>query len=266
MSEVVNLTKELVTRPSITTDDAGCQQLIAERLQRAGFRCEHLRFGDVDNLWATHGEGGPTLVLLGHTDVVPPGPREAWASDPFVPEVRDGLLYGRGAADMKGSVAAFVIALERFVAAHPAHALSLLEDAFSSGTGPVVGTTPAVGGVWTEINTSTDKIQVVSGSLTAPPGLFPASGNKLSWAVSGEDAATTFSSSQNTGTVYYALLIKPVTITPSTGGTNLVSIGSSSGTLAASSTSMVSLGPEPCIASTSDGLSPSTPSAESWRQ
>ncbi|HEY0503031.1 MAG TPA: succinyl-diaminopimelate desuccinylase [Lysobacter sp.] len=121
MSEVVNLTKELVTRPSITTDDAGCQQLIAERLQRAGFSCEHLRFGDVDNLWATHGEGTPTLVLLGHTDVVPPGPREAWASDPFVPDVRDGMLYGRGAADMKGSVAAFVVALERFVAAHPDH-------------------------------------------------------------------------------------------------------------------------------------------------
>jgi len=121
MSEVVNLTKELITRPSITTDDAGCQQLIAERLRRVGFRCEHLRFGDVDNLWVSHGEGAPTLVLLGHTDVVPPGPREAWASDPFVPEIRDGVLYGRGAADMKGSVAAFVIALERFVARHPQH-------------------------------------------------------------------------------------------------------------------------------------------------
>jgi succinyl-diaminopimelate desuccinylase len=121
MSEVVNLTKELITRPSITTDDAGCQQLIAERLQRVGFACEHLRFGDVDNLWATHGKGEPTLVFLGHTDVVPPGPREAWASDPFVPEIRDGVLYGRGAADMKGSVAAFVIALERFVASHPEH-------------------------------------------------------------------------------------------------------------------------------------------------
>lgn len=121
MSEVVNLSKELITRPSITPDDAGCQQLISERLQRAGFSCEHLRFGEVDNLWATHGTGAPTLVLLGHTDVVPPGPREAWASDPFVPEIREGLLYGRGAADMKGSVAAFVIALERFVAAHPDH-------------------------------------------------------------------------------------------------------------------------------------------------
>lgn len=121
VSEVLNLTKELILRPSITPDDAGCQRLIAERLQRAGFACEHLRFGEVDNLWATHGNGAPTLVLLGHTDVVPPGPREAWASDPFVPDVRDGILYGRGAADMKGSVAAFVIALERFVAAHPDH-------------------------------------------------------------------------------------------------------------------------------------------------
>jgi succinyl-diaminopimelate desuccinylase len=88
--------------------------LIGERLQRAGFSIESLRFGEVDNLWATHGDGdGPVLVLLGHTDVVPTGPREAWASDPFAPEIRDGVLYGRGAADMKGSVAAFVVALER---------------------------------------------------------------------------------------------------------------------------------------------------------
>ena len=122
MSEVLALTKELILRPSVTPDDAGCQALIAQRLQRAGFACESLRFGQVDNLWATHGSGGPVLVLLGHTDVVPPGPREDWASDPFVPEVREGVLYGRGAADMKGSVAAFVVALERFVAAHPAHA------------------------------------------------------------------------------------------------------------------------------------------------
>lgn len=121
MSDVFDLTCELIARPSITPDDAGCQGLIARRLEARGFRCEALRFGAVDNLWAVHGESGPTLVLLGHTDVVPPGPREAWSSDPFVPEVRDGLLYGRGAADMKGSVAAFVVALERFVAAHPGH-------------------------------------------------------------------------------------------------------------------------------------------------
>ena len=121
MSEVFDLTCDLMARVSITPDDAGCQSLIAQRLSRAGFACEHLRFGEVDNLWAVHGSGGPTLVLLGHTDVVPPGPREAWTSDPFRPEVRDGVLYGRGAADMKGSVAAFVIAAERFVAAHPQH-------------------------------------------------------------------------------------------------------------------------------------------------
>jgi succinyl-diaminopimelate desuccinylase len=121
MSTVLDLTRDLIARRSITTEDAGCQALIAERLQRAGFRCEHLRFGQTDNLWATHGEGGPVLILLGHTDVVPPGPVEQWTSDPFVPTIRDGNLYGRGAADMKGSVAAFVIALERFVAAHPDH-------------------------------------------------------------------------------------------------------------------------------------------------
>ena len=120
-SEVLALAKELMLRPSVTPDDAGCQPLLAARLRRAGFACESLRFGAVDNLWATHGQGGPVLVLLGHTDVVPAGPREAWSSDPFVPEVRDGVLYGRGAADMKGSVAAFVVALERFVARHPGH-------------------------------------------------------------------------------------------------------------------------------------------------
>ena len=122
MSDVLALARQLIARPSVTPDDAGCQDLVAQRLARSGFAIERLRFGNVDNLWATHGSGGPVLVLLGHTDVVPPGPREAWASDPFVPEVRGGALYGRGAADMKGSVAAFVVALERFVAAHPAHA------------------------------------------------------------------------------------------------------------------------------------------------
>lgn len=122
MTDVLQLAKDLILRASVTPDDAGCQALIAERLARAGFACEAMRFGAVDNLWATHGRGDPVLVLLGHTDVVPPGPREAWTSDPFVPEVRDGVLYGRGAADMKGSVAAFVVALERFIAAHPGHA------------------------------------------------------------------------------------------------------------------------------------------------
>jgi succinyl-diaminopimelate desuccinylase len=121
VSDVLALTRDLVARASVTPDDAGCQALLGERLARAGFACEHLRFGDVDNLWATHGSEGPVLVFLGHTDVVPPGPRDAWASDPFAPVERDGVLYGRGTADMKGSVAAFVVALERFVAEHPDH-------------------------------------------------------------------------------------------------------------------------------------------------
>ena len=121
MSEVLELACELISRASVTPDDAGCQALLGARLARAGFAIESLRFGQVDNLWASHGSGAPVLVLLGHTDVVPPGPTRAWASDPFVPVVRDGVLYGRGAADMKGSVAAFVVAAGRFVAAHPDH-------------------------------------------------------------------------------------------------------------------------------------------------
>lgn len=121
MNDVLALTCDLIARPSVTPEDAGCQQLIGARLAAAGFSCEHLRLGEVDNLWATHGSGAPVLVLLGHTDVVPTGPVEAWSSDPFKPEVRDGVLYGRGAADMKGSVAAFVVAAEQFVAAHSDH-------------------------------------------------------------------------------------------------------------------------------------------------
>jgi succinyl-diaminopimelate desuccinylase len=120
--DVLALATDLIGRRSVTPDDAGCQQLVADRLQHAGFAIEHLPFGEVRNVWATHGSGAPVLVFLGHTDVVPSGPVEDWASDPFVPTLRDGLLYGRGAADMKGSVAAFVVALEQFVAAHPAHA------------------------------------------------------------------------------------------------------------------------------------------------
>lgn len=122
MSDVIDLTCELICRASVTPDDAGCQAAIAARLMRAGFRVRHLRFGEVDNLWATHGDGGATLAFLGHTDVVPTGPADAWRFDPFTPTVVDGVLYGRGAADMKGSVAAMVVALEAFVAAHPDHA------------------------------------------------------------------------------------------------------------------------------------------------
>ena len=121
MSEVLDLTCELIRRRSLTPDDAGCQQIIAERLQRVGFVIEQLKFGDVSNLWATHGSGDPVFVFLGHTDVVPTGPETEWASPPFEPTIRDGRLYGRGAADMKSGVAAMTAAAERFVAAHADH-------------------------------------------------------------------------------------------------------------------------------------------------
>jgi len=122
MSEVLALAQDLIARRSVTPEDAGCQDLIATRLAKAGFAIERLNFGEVKNLWATHGSGAPVLVFLGHTDVVPSGPFEQWSSHPFMPTLRDGYLYGRGAADMKGSVAAFVVGLEEFVAAHPDHA------------------------------------------------------------------------------------------------------------------------------------------------
>ncbi len=120
-SDTVQLAMDLIARPSVTPDDAGCQALLIERLEAIGFRCETMIFDDVTNLWARRGDTAPVLVFAGHTDVVPTGPLERWSSDPFTPEIRDGLLYGRGAADMKSSIAAMVTACERFVAAHPDH-------------------------------------------------------------------------------------------------------------------------------------------------
>ncbi len=119
--DCLSLTRALIERASVTPEDAGCQTLLAERLAAAGFGIAHLRFGEVDNLWAWHGESGPTLALVGHTDVVPPGPLEDWQSAPFEPSERDGMLYGRGAADMKAAVAAQCLAAEAFVRAHPDH-------------------------------------------------------------------------------------------------------------------------------------------------
>ena len=121
MSEILDLTFNLIARESVTPEDAGCQAMLSARLQAKGFKCEQLDFVDVKNLFVTHGFGGPTMIFLGHTDVVPPGPRDQWLSDPFLPEIRDGYLYGRGAADMKGSVAAFVLAMEKFIEKHPNH-------------------------------------------------------------------------------------------------------------------------------------------------
>ncbi|NIR04920.1 MAG: M20/M25/M40 family metallo-hydrolase, partial [Candidatus Aminicenantes bacterium] len=110
MSNTIDLAKELISRESVTPEDSGCQQLIAERLEAIGFKAKHMRFDDVDNLWITHGDGAPYFIYVGHTDVVPTGLVDQWTSDPFHPEIRDGHLYGRGAADMKGSVASMITA------------------------------------------------------------------------------------------------------------------------------------------------------------
>lgn len=120
-SATFELARELISRVSITPNDGGCQALLAQRLARLGFTIEHLRYGDVDNLWARRGSTKPLVCFAGHTDVVPTGPLDQWHSDPFQPTVRDGVLYGRGAADMKSSIAAFVTAIEGFLAQHPDH-------------------------------------------------------------------------------------------------------------------------------------------------
>jgi succinyl-diaminopimelate desuccinylase len=121
----ITLLNELIRRPSITPDDAGCQEILAERLTRLGFECEAMSFGDVKNLWARRGSSGPVLCFAGHTDVVPPGSDSEWQSDPFEPVVRDGNIFGRGSADMKSGLAAMIVALERFVDAHADHNGSL---------------------------------------------------------------------------------------------------------------------------------------------
>ncbi len=121
----VSLACELIARPSVTPDDSGCLELIAARLAPLGFSCERIDVGGVSNQWARRGKERPIVCFAGHTDVVPTGPLEAWHSPPFEPTVRDGLLYGRGAADMKSSLAAFVTAIERFVDQHPRHAGSI---------------------------------------------------------------------------------------------------------------------------------------------
>jgi succinyl-diaminopimelate desuccinylase len=166
MSDVFDLACDLIRRRSVTPEAAGCLTVIGARLERAGFRVEHLRYGEVDNLWATHGSDGPTLVFLGHVDVVPSGPESAWQSPPFEPTVRDGRLYGRGAADMKGSVAAMVVALEQFVAAqrnHPGRVGLLLT---SDEEGP----------------TNLDGVRKVAEH-------FRRSGERLDWCVVGEPSA-----------------------------------------------------------------------------
>ncbi len=119
MNETLDLTLDLLRRQSLTPEDDGCQQMLAERLTALGFKCEHLRFGKVDNLWARFGTEAPVFAFAGHTDVVPTGPVEAWKFDPFEPTIEDGMLYARGAADMKSSIAAMVIAVDQFLKNNP---------------------------------------------------------------------------------------------------------------------------------------------------
>jgi succinyl-diaminopimelate desuccinylase len=141
---VLELTKELVGRRSVTPEDGGCQPFLAQRLEKSGFRCESMRFGEVHNLWARRGERAPLLCFAGHTDVVPTGPLAQWHSDPFVPTQRDGRLFGRGCADMKSSIAAFVVAVEAFVAERPDHAGSIAFLLTSDEEGPSVDGTVKV--------------------------------------------------------------------------------------------------------------------------
>ncbi|HKE45952.1 MAG TPA: succinyl-diaminopimelate desuccinylase [Steroidobacteraceae bacterium] len=121
MSDALELTQALIARSSISPADGGCQQLLSERLEKLGFGVEHLKFNNVDNFWARRGTAEPRLCFAGHTDVVPAGPVEEWHTDPFKPAVRDGLLFGRGAADMKSGLAAMLVACEEFVRRHPRH-------------------------------------------------------------------------------------------------------------------------------------------------
>ena len=165
-SETLQLLTELIAKPSVTPDDRGCQQLLIERLSAIGFECETLIFEDVTNLWARRGNSAPLLAFIGHTDVVPTGPLDQWHSDPFKPEIRDGLLYGRGAADMKSGIAAMVTACERFVKDRPDHhgSIALLITSDEEG--------PALNGTLRVIET------------------LEARGEKIDWALVGEPSSS----------------------------------------------------------------------------
>src|SRR5579872_786713 len=144
MSATLELTRDLMSRRSVTPADEGCQEVMMRRLAACGFQIERLRYGNVENFWAKRGTGGPVFCFAGHTDVVPTGPLEEWKTDPFVPSVRDGVLYGRGAADMKSGLAAMVTAAEAFVAAHPNHKGSIAFLITSDEEGPSVDGTKRV--------------------------------------------------------------------------------------------------------------------------
>lgn len=167
-SETLTLLKSLMSIPSVTPDDLGCQKLLIERLTAIGFECETMQFDEVTNLWARRGTASPLLAFAGHTDVVPTGPVEQWHSDPFKPEVRDGLLYGRGAADMKAGIAAMVTACERLVADHPNHCGSIAFLITSDEEGPAKNGT----------------VKVIE--------TLEARGEKIDWALVGEPSSSEY--------------------------------------------------------------------------
>jgi succinyl-diaminopimelate desuccinylase len=144
MSDSLALTQELIRRPSVSPEDQGCMDILCARLEKLGFKLERLRFGPVENLWARHGDSAPVLCFAGHTDVVPTGPREEWHTDPFEPVIKDGVLYGRGAADMKSGLAAMITATERFIARSPRHRGTLAFLLTSDEEGPSVDGTRRV--------------------------------------------------------------------------------------------------------------------------
>jgi succinyl-diaminopimelate desuccinylase len=144
VSGALQLAQELIGRRSVTPEDGGCQAMVAERLARIGFKCEPMRFGEVTNLWARRGSERPLVCFAGHTDVVPTGPLSEWHTDPFVPTIKDGRLYGRGAADMKSSIAAFVVAVEAFIENTPSHGGSIALLLTSDEEGPSVDGTVKV--------------------------------------------------------------------------------------------------------------------------
>lgn len=166
-SSTIELAIELISRPSVTPDDAGCQQLMIERLQAIGFNIESMRFGEVDNFWARRGNEEPLFAFAGHTDVVPTGDPGAWSVPPFEPQIQHGLLYGRGAADMKGSLAAMVTACEAFVANHPGHSGSIAFLITSDEEGPATEGT----------------VKVIE--------TLESRGEKIKWCLVGEPSSTT---------------------------------------------------------------------------
>ena len=170
MSDTLELATNLISRESVTPEDAGCQDVMIARLEALGFKIERMRFEDVDNFWARRGDKGPLFAFAGHTDVVPTGPLEDWHSHPFQPEIRDGLLYGRGAADMKGSLAAMVTACERFIAAHPDHKGSIAFLITSDEEGPSINGTVKVVNELEERNEKIDYCLVGEPSSTKRAG------------------------------------------------------------------------------------------------